>query len=228
MNERHRKKRLDAVRYVLALPKSIWYNFRLLPIHQACRLPLLVSHRTRIVNLSGKMELNADRLKVGLVKIGFGTYQGTNFHNDRTRLNLRGRLIVNGACIIGAGSSIEVTENGILEFANHFNMGPKSLIICNKNFSFGEKVQTSWNCTFMDTDQHELIDSVGNRSNNDRPILIGDNVWIGCHVIIIKGTRLASNITIGAGSIVHGVHDETCVVLAGNPAKTVKCGVKRI
>lgn len=228
MNERHRKKRLDAVRYVLALPKSIWYNFRLLPIHQACRLPLLVSHRTRIVNLSGKMELNADRLKVGLVKIGFGTYQGTNFHNDRTRLNLRGRLIVNGACIIGAGSSIEVTENGILELGDHFNMGPNSLIICNKNISFGKKVQTSWNCTFMDTDQHELIDSAGNRSNNDRPILIGDNVWIGCHVIIIKGTCLASNITVGAGSIVHGVHDKNCVVLAGNPAKIVKCDVKRI
>ena len=49
MNQRHREKRLAALRYVLALPKSIWYNFRLLPFRQACHLPLLLSHRTRVV-----------------------------------------------------------------------------------------------------------------------------------------------------------------------------------
>lgn len=227
MNERHRKKQLDAVHYVLALPKSIWYNFRLLPLRQACKLPLLVSHRTKMINHSGKLDLQATELKVGLVKIGFNTYQGTDFRYDRTRINLRGTTLVHGACAIGAGSSIEVTENGTLRLGNHFNLGPKSLIICNKEISFGEDVQTSWNCTLMDTDQHDLVDHQGNVTNNDRPIHLGDNVWIGCHSILTKGTTLASNTTVGAGSVVHGVHEEPCVVLAGNPATIVKSGVKR-
>lgn len=227
MNERHRKKRLDAVRYVLAMPKSIWYNFRLLPLRQACKLPLLVSHRTKMVNLSGKLDLQATELKVGLVKIGFNTYQGTDFRYDRTRINLRGTMIVHGACAIGAGSSIEVTENGTLELGDRFCIGSKSLIICNSEIKCGTFVRISWQCTLMDTDQHELVDAEGNRSNNDRPIHLGDNVWIGCHTILTKGTTLASNTTVGAGSVVHGVHEESCVVLAGNPATIVKSGVKR-
>ena len=228
MNERHRKKRLDAVHFALALPKSIWFNFRLLPFRQACKLPLLLSHRSRLVNISGKLILRTDNLKVGLVKIGFNTYQGTNFHYDSTRINLRGTMFVDGSCCFGSGSSVEVTENGVLTLGCRFNLGPKSLIICNKAITFGEDVQTSWNCTFMDTDQHALVDLDGNRTNNDRPIRLGDNVWIGCHVIITKGTSLASNTTIGAGSVVHGCFDEMNVVIAGNPARIVKNGVRRI
>lgn len=227
MNERHRKKRLAAMRYVLALPRSVWYNFRLLPFRQARHLPLLVSHRTRVVDVSGQIALHAGHLRVGLVKIGFNTCQMSDFRFHRTTLNIRGRLDVLGECAIGAGSSIEVSESGRLTLGDHFNMGPCSLIVCNCGITFGRHVLTSWQCTFMDTDQHRLVDNEGHVCNEDRPIAFGDNVWCGCNVIVTKGTKVCSNVTIGAGSCVHGVFDEERTVVAGNPAKVVRRGVAR-
>lgn len=227
MNQRHLEKRLNAWRYLLAMPRSIWYNFRLLPWRQACRLPLLVSHRTVVENLSGHLVLDAERLKVGLVKVGFNTCQCSDFHYDRTHLNLRGELHLYGKCAIGAGSHIEVAENAILSLGDDFNLGPKSLIVCHHSITFGRRVLTSWCCTFMDTDQHSLVDSDGNRTNPDRPVTVGDNVWFGCHVILTKGVQMASDITVGAGSRLVGKYLEPRTVLSGNPAQVVRRGVKR-
>ena len=215
------------MRYVLGLPRSVWYNFRLLPLSQARHLPLLISHRTRVVDVSGKINLCADKLRIGLVKIGFNTCQITDFRYHRTTLNIRGRLDLLGECAIGAGSSVEVSETGTLTLGDHFNMGPRSLVICNHRITFGREVLTSWQCTFMDTDQHQLVDCEGHCSNEDRPIVFGDNVWCGCNVIVTKGTRICSNVTIGAGSCVHGVFDEEQTVIAGNPARVVRHGVRR-
>ena len=227
MNEQHRQKRLRAWRFFLSLPRSLWYNLRLLPFGKALRMPILVSHRTVVQNLSGKVYIQSQKPKMGLVKIGFGTYQGTDFRNNRTYLNIRGVFNVEDKCNIGAGSAIEVSETGVLTVGRDFNLGPNSLIICHKSITFGNDVLTSWNCTFMDTDQHRLVDASGNCCNPDREISVGNNVWFGCHCLVTKGTRLADNTTVGAGSRVCGTHTDTYTVIAGNPAVVVKNGVAR-
>ena len=227
MNQRHREKRLAALRYVLALPKSIWYNFRLLPFCQACHLPLLLSHRTRVVCCSGRMVLHADRLRIGLVKIGFNTYQQTHFRHDITTLSLQGTMEVMGECAVGAGCSIQIGEKGVLTLGDKSLIGPKTLIICHRAITFGRQNRVSWCCTFMDSDQHRLIDENGNCCNEDRPILFDDYIWMGCHVIVSKGTRLPSYTPVGTGSVLHGTHTESRTVLAGNPAHVVRRNVVR-
>lgn len=227
MNERHRVKRLNFLRFALAFPRSVWLNFRLFPFRQARRLPLLVSHRTQIQNLSGRVSLRAGHLRVGLVKIGFNTCQQTDFRHQRTLLNLRGNVCILGECAIGAGSSIEVSESGTLTLGDGFNLGPSSLIVCNHSVTFGSQVQTSWCCTLMDTDQHRLYDSTGQWCNPDRPILFGHHVWLGCHVVATKGTTLPPHTTVGAMSCLHGAYSEEHTVLAGNPATVVRRGVTR-
>ena len=196
-------------------------------MRQAIHLPILISHRTRLENLSGRIDLQADSLRIGLVKIGFNTYQHTYFHRDRTQVNLRGLWVLKGECAIGAGSCIHVGEQGVLIFGEKTNIGPKTLIICHRSIELGRQTQTSWSCTLMDTDQHQLVDSEGHCCNEDRPIAMGDNVWCGCHVIVTKGTQICSHVTIGAGSCVHGVFAEEQTVIAGNPARVVRHGVAR-
>jgi len=54
-----------------------------------------------------------------------------------------------------------------------------------------------------------------------RPVVIGDNVWIGGSVTILPGVTIGDRVTIGAGSVV--VHDiPSDVVAAGNPCRVVK------
>lgn len=51
-----------------------------------------------------------------------------------------------------------------------------------------------------------------------RPIIIGSNSFIGMRTIILPGTRIGSNVIVGAGSIVKGTIPDN-VIIAGNPAK---------
>lgn len=227
MNYRHRNKRIAAWRYLMAMPRSLWYNLRLLPWRQARRLPILVSNRTVVEALTGTVTLDADKLRIGMVKVGFTTFQGSDYRRERTRLNIRGAMTIGGECSFGAGSSVEVAEGAMLNIGPQFNLGPRSLIICHKEMSFGTFDRISWDCTLMDTDQHALVDTEGKRVNEDRPIRFGNNVWVGCHTIITKGVQLADNTTVAADARLAGRYEEPLTVLAGNPATVVRRGVKR-
>ncbi|MBO7529174.1 MAG: hypothetical protein J6T37_04795 [Bacteroidales bacterium] len=227
MNYRHRKKRIQAWRLFLAFPRSVWFNFRFLPWSQARKLPILISNKTKIESMSGKVVFDTDDLRIGLVKIGFDVYEGTNWRHENTHLNIRGTFVIRGNCKIGAGSSVEVSEGARLTVGNEFNIGPRSLVICHKEMTFGDTVRFSWCCTVMDTDQHDLVDLQGNVVNPDRAIVFGNNVWIGCNAIITKGVQLASNTTVSAGTRLTGRYEEPFTVLSGNPATVVRRGVRR-
>jgi maltose O-acetyltransferase len=54
-----------------------------------------------------------------------------------------------------------------------------------------------------------------------KPIVIGNNVWIGGATIICPGVRIGDNVTIGAGSVV--TKDiPSAVIAVGNPCKPIK------
>jgi maltose O-acetyltransferase len=54
-----------------------------------------------------------------------------------------------------------------------------------------------------------------------RPIVIGDNVWLGGGVIVCPGVTIGANTVVGAGAVV--VRDiPPNVVAVGNPARVVK------
>lgn len=222
---KHKNKFGEFVHYVLGMPRSIYVNFRCLPFRQAIRLPILVSHRTRCKSLRGKIVITGP-LKVGLVKIGLGTSQVVDFRRERTIINLRGKVIFGGKCKIGAGSRIFVAESGTLSFGNNFHNSSNLNILCFNTVTFGSNNGQGWHNTIMDSDQHAIINEEGKRINEDAPIVFGNNVWCGCHCTILKGTTIGNDVVVGANSNVSGIHPENNVILAGNPAKVVKSGVR--
>jgi len=58
-----------------------------------------------------------------------------------------------------------------------------------------------------------------------KPIVIGENVWIGTGARINKGVTLGNNSIIGANSVVTKDVPENCIV-AGNPARVVKTDIQ--
>lgn len=198
-------------------------NFRCLPFSQACRLPIMVSHKTKIKHLNGDISVSG-KMKVGLVKIGLETSQLVDFQKQRTLIDLRGKVSFNGRCKIGAGSRVFVSDGGTLIFNDDFCNSAMTSIICYHHIEFGNNNHVSWNTQFMDSDQHAVYNSDGVRINENAAIRFEDNVWCGCNVIVLKGTELAHDTVVGAGSVGCGKHTTPHVVLAGQPAKVVKEG----
>lgn len=206
----------------MGFPKSLWVNLRLFKLSDAIKLPIIVSHKTRIQSLSGNIKM--DSPSFACLKIGFGTIPTADFKYHRPVLNIKGDLIIRGKCRMGIGSKIHVY--GVLEIGNHFNMTGNSTIVCHKKITMGSHVLISWNVLIMDTDQHEITDLQGNRINHDEPIKIGSNVWICSGTSIFKGIETGNNIVIGANSVVTRNILEEHVIVAGNPAKIIKKGIK--
>jgi acetyltransferase-like isoleucine patch superfamily enzyme len=72
---------------------------------------------------------------------------------------------------------------------------------------------------------HSIVDVATNtRINAPRDITVGDKVWAGFDVVLMKGAKIGNGSIIGARSTVLGQFPENCSIV-GYPARAVKFGV---
>lgn len=93
----------------------------------------------------------------------------------------------------------------------------------------GTDIAIGQDCLFADSikirtgDSHSLLkQGTRQRLNPAESIRIGDHVWVGTNVTILKGTQIADNCMVGAGALLCRQHSVANCVLAGVPAKEVK------
>ena len=75
--------------------------------------------------------------------------------------------------------------------------------------------------TIYNTDYHPIYDFDGNIINQDRDVIIEDNVWVGRRTVILKGVTLGNRCMWGLGVVVRRSLPPHCIA-AGMPAKVVK------
>ncbi len=93
----------------------------------------------------------------------------------------------------------------------------------NLSITIGEDCMLSSNIVFRATDGHAIVELKDNKLiNRSKPIIIGNHVWLGADVVIMKGTKILNNSVIGTKSLVTKSFTEGNVVIAGNPAAIVK------
>ncbi len=97
---------------------------------------------------------------------------------------------------------------------------------CNSNVSItamraihiGDGTKIANNVVIIDHDHDYHHNNTGYVS---APIRIGDNVWIGANVVILKGVTIGHHAVIAAGSVVNHDVPAYCVA-AGVPARLIK------
>ena len=84
----------------------------------------------------------------------------------------------------------------------------------------------AFNIALYHTDSYPIFDlKTNNIINKVKTMSIGNHVWIGAHVSILKNTIIPNDCIIGWGSVVSGKFIQTNCIIAGNPAKIVKTGI---
>jgi len=114
------------------------------------------------------------------------------------------------------GAVIEIGDNVGISGATIY---ARSRIVIGDNTNIGGNVK------ILDNDFHPVDPEARLLDDKEKigtaPIKIGKNCFIGCNVLILKGSVIGDNCVVGAGAVVSGTFGDNCVI-AGNPAKIIK------
>ncbi len=210
---------------ILALPKTIIFNFRYLPLSQAWRLPFVVSHRVWLFRLGGHVTIEGP-VRTGMISVGFGEVTIFDQHRSRTIWDVSGSVVFMGSCGLGHGSRISVARTARLELGDRFTITAQSAIVCHHAVSIGAGTLFSWEILVMDTDFHPLTDAGGTRLNPDAPVVIGNDVWVGCRATILKGAHIPDGTVVAATSLVTRSFTEPRTLVGGSPATVLRRDVR--
>ncbi len=152
------------------------------------------------VNLSGtKLFFNGSNSVVYLSSSG-----------NAYRLNVS----INNACSLFIGNNNFMNGTLNITISEHTNvfLGDDNLL------AFGIWVRTA--------DPHLIYSAeTKKRINPSKSIFIGDHVWIGQDVHVLKGTQVASGSILGAGTVCPGKKTGSNQAWGGNPAKKISEGI---
>lgn len=120
-------------------------------------------------------------------------------------LENKGNLRIGKMLRLRDGGKIRVRNGAVCHMGNNVNIGSNSMIVCHESISIGDNVSMAANVQIFDHD-HDFRVEGGIKAKKFRtaPIVIGNNVWIGCNSIILRGTVIGDNAVIAAGSVVKG------------------------
>lgn len=146
--------------------------------------------------------------------------------------------IGDNVCIYGAVNS---QNRGKIQIGNNVYLGYNSSLLAVESISIGDFTTISYNVVITDNNNHPLSPSFRHymrtrpvtddsnrwRHSDHKPVIIGNNCWIGQNSRIQKGVVLGDNCIVAANAVVTKSAPANCI-LAGNPAKIVKTDIDKI
>jgi acetyltransferase-like isoleucine patch superfamily enzyme len=118
-----------------------------------------------------------------------------------------------GKLLIGDGTTFEDVHLAVTEPGSNITIGKDCM------FAYEIDVRTG--------DSHSIFDNATNeRCNYAMDVSIGDHVWVATRCAILKGVIIPDDCIVATGSIVTSAFHQKGAILAGNPARVVKDGIR--
>jgi UDP-3-O-[3-hydroxymyristoyl] glucosamine N-acyltransferase len=115
---------------------------------------------------------------------------------------------------IGSGSGDYTVEIGSRSWLNGTS------ISCHEHVTIGEQSLVG-RAEIIDHEFHDPRDLTRKRKIRSRPVILGENTWIGNDAMIMKGVEIGEHSVVGARTVVRRSVPPQVVVI-GNPARIVK------
>lgn len=159
--------------------------------------PRFIVSRNVIIKSKGKVIIDDKRhVWLGFGEIGFVDKKEEHLIWDNT-----GVITFKGNAYFCPGCKIVCMNSGHIVFGNEFSCNAYTKIICNNEIRFGDSCMISWDCTFLDTDFHKIIENE-KQINMDKPIVVGDHVWVCAEVMVLKGAKIPDETVIAVRSLI--------------------------
>ena len=151
-----------------------------------------IGSKEKSLILNGRVNLNASNVKIGKNVV---LYDGISIYGG-------GEIIIGDNVKIGKDTYIYASKKGGIYIGNNTSIAAQCYIIdCNHGIKK--------NMLIMDQELEA------------EPVFIGNDVWIGAGVKVIKGSKIHDGAVVGALSLVNSKIDEYKIAV-GIPAKVIK------
>jgi acetyltransferase-like isoleucine patch superfamily enzyme len=144
------------------------------------------------------------------------------FHVNGPRIRIAERM----HCMATRERPISLTVYPDQAQRSHISIGAYCILLPGVRIAAATSIEIGDNCMFAtgcyvtDADWHDHYDRTA-APGKTRPIVLGNNVWIGDSAIVCKGVNIGENSIVGAGAVVtRDVPPNT--IVAGNPARPIK------
>jgi len=221
---------------VARLATALKNNQILLDIVSFCYNIMLSPLLIRYYILGGGVTIKGTFLRGVRIKV----YRGAKIHIGPRTMMRNCTLTASGResyiFIEGGGTNIKnstfvANQNyGTIEIATGFTSEGSHL-----KAHEGKTIKIGRDCMFSSgiyastTDYHSIISiKEPQRINRAKDIIIGNHVWFGRNVSVLKGVIISDDVIVGMNSTVSKTLTEPRSVYAGSPAKLVKRGVSWI
>ena len=107
------------------------------------------------------------------------------------------------------GARIVVGDDALLNGA---------MLHAKQSITIGSDARLAFGVRILDADLHDLDAETPERI---APVQIGDRVWLGANVLVLRGVRIGDDVVVGAGSVVTRDLPSRCLAV-GSPARPVR------
>ncbi len=163
-------------------------------------------HRIGLILDDRRCRRLARRLRQAILRSGGRCPPDLRIYGDSSReqrIRFGARSILEHGCSIWI-SGAEQGGQGSLIAGDHLFVGFNTRINVFADIRIGQEVSIGAN-SYLASNNHnyQLTDiSIQAQGFSGSPIVIEDDVWLGCHVTVLPGVRIGRGAVVGAGSVV--------------------------
>ena len=142
---------------------------------------------------------------------------GQFFYDSHIVLESKSTITLGNKVNFFSAAQIKCFNGASISIGNDTYFSGPVTIHSKNRINIGSNCSISWGVTIIDSDFH----SIQGKDVRSLPVIIEDDVWIGCNVTVLKGVIIKKGCVIAAGSVVTKSTDHVGIY-AGNPAILIK------
>lgn len=164
--------------------------------------------------------LRAARIRVLALTLGSEFSLGATVY-----IHQGGRILLGRGVRVAKGCVITVLPDAVLELKDGCILNHGAVVYCANEITIGRNSRIAHYCSLIDHDyDFRNQGSTFEASKISSPIMLGDEVWLGANVVVLKGVTIGSKSVVGAHTLVNkSIPEGSLAYCPANSQLVIRC-----